>query len=213
MTRRYVLSFPKNGYAHHKPAPQKISHNRFATAGVWVFVLVTITSSIIQFTLRFGGMLPAPLVWATEFLGPTRITNTYGPFATITRKRIEIIIEGSDDGVTWKEYSFKYKPGDIFRRPPVNIPLQPRLDWQLWFAALSTAQDNPWFMRLMQRLLQNSPPVIGLLESNPFPDHPPRYVRAESYEYDFTTPEERKATGAWWSRHLQGFYFMPVSLQ
>jgi len=73
------------------------------------------------------------------------LVGTYGPFAVITYPRNEIIIEGSDDGETWKEYEFKYKPGNIYRRPPWNIPHQPRLDWQMWFAALSTPNDNPWF--------------------------------------------------------------------
>jgi predicted DCC family thiol-disulfide oxidoreductase YuxK len=205
--------FTKKWIPAFTPLLKKIKHNKFATGIVWIFVIVTVSSSIVQFTLRFGGSVPKPLIYGTEIIAPLRFVNTYGPFATITRKRIEIIVEGSDDGVTWKEYAFKYKPGDIYRRPLWNIPLQPRLDWQLWFAALSSAQDNPWFSRLMQRLLQNSAPVLDLLQSNPFPDHPPRYVRAEAYEYNFTTSDERKQTGAWWTRNLEGFYFPPASLK
>jgi len=96
----------------------------------------------------------------------------------MTTARPEIIIEGSDDGVHWREYTFKYKPGDV-RRPPLwNIAHQPRLDWQMWFAALGRASQNPWFLRFLQRLLENSPEVTALLGSNPFPDKPPLYVRA-----------------------------------
>jgi hypothetical protein len=130
----------------------------------------------------------------------------------MTTERMEIIIDGSNDGVNWIEYPFKYKPGDVNRRPLWNIPWQPRLDWQMWFAALSPPASNPWFTRLMQRLLENSPDVIALLESNPFPTPPPLYVRAEFYEYNFTSSEEREKTGAWWRRNLMGFYFPATRL-
>ena len=125
-------------------------------------------------------------------VAPFRVVNLYGPFAVITTKRMEIIIEGSNDGTNWSEYSFKYKPGDLNRRPLWNIPLQPRLDWQMWFAALGTIDNNSWFLRVLQRILENSPPVMALLENNPFPEAPPLFVRALFFEYNFTTPEEKK---------------------
>ena len=124
----------------------------------------------------------------------------------------EIIVEGSDDAVNWREYGFKYKPGDVMRRPLWNFPHQPRLDWQMWFAALGTAQDNPWFSMFLQRLLENSPDVTALLGNNPFPGKPPVYVRALLYEYRYTTPEEKAATGAWWVRQPQGIYYPATSL-
>ena len=130
----------------------------------------------------------------------------------MTTTRPEIIIEGSNDGVNWREYAFKYKPGDVMRRPRWNLPHQPRLDWQMWFAALGSATDNPWISIFLQRLLQGSPQVIALLGSNPFPDKPPRFVRAVVYDYRFTSPEEKKATGAWWVRQPEGVYYPAIDL-
>lgn len=181
----------------------------------WVasgFVILTVPLSILEFDLRFGGNPPAPLVWVYNAVAPLRLVNLYGPFAVITKERMEIIIEGSSDGVDWKEYTFKYKPGDVNRRLLWNIPFQPRLDWQMWFAALGSPEDNPWFFRFMQRLLENSPEVIALLDGNPFPDYPPLYVRAQFYEYVFTSSEEKEKTGAWWGRRLVRLYLPEVHL-
>jgi hypothetical protein len=98
-------------------------------------------------------------------------------------------------------------------RPPLwNIPHQPRLDWQMWFAALGGAAENPWFQSLMLRLLESSPPVLALLDSNPFPDRPPKFVRAKLYDYRFADQSMHAATGQWWVRRLQGCYFPQVSL-
>jgi len=142
-----------------------------------------------------------------------RTVNSYGLFAVMTTKRNEIIIEGSNDGTNWLAYEFKYKPGDLNRRPAFVAPFQPRLDWQMWFAALGDVRQNPWFVNLCERLLQGSPGVRTLLENNPFPDKPPRYIRAEFYEYRFTTPAERQATGAWWHREPAGEYLPAISLR
>jgi hypothetical protein len=109
------------------------------------------------------------------------------------------VVEGSDDGITWRAYEFRYKPGDVLRRPSQVAPHQPRLDWQMWFAALGDVRDNPWFVRFCLRLLEGSPSVLALLDRNPFPDAPPRYLRARLYDYRFSTPAERRETGAWWS--------------
>ena len=130
----------------------------------------------------------------------------------MTTERREIIVEGSNDGVNWLPYEFKYKPGDVNRRPAFVAPHQPRLDWQMWFAALGDYRQNPWFMDFCERLLQGSPEVLALLEKNPFPDHPPRYIRAELYDYHFTDLAERRATGAWWKREFIGEYLPPISL-
>ena len=162
-----------------------------------------------------GGQQPnLPLWrWILGEIAPLRIVNTYGLFAVMTTTRPEIIVEGSDDGVQWREYGFKYKPGDVMRRPRWNAPHQPRLDWQMWFAALGTASENPWFSRFLQRLLENSPEVTALLGSNPFPRKPPRYVRALLYDYRYSTPEEKKATGAWWVRQPEGIYYPAITLR
>jgi hypothetical protein len=131
----------------------------------------------------------------------------------MTTTREEIVVEGSDDGVTWLAYEFPYKPGDVARRPAFVAPHQPRLDWQMWFAALSDSRRQVWFQSFLARLLQGSPEVLALLEKNPFPDHPPRYVRALLYDYHFTDRATRAATGDWWTRTPVGEYASPVSLR
>ena len=124
----------------------------------------------------------------------------------MTTVRHEIIIEGSNDEEHWQEYVFKYKPGNLRKRPEWIIPHQPRLDWQMWFAALSKPERQPWFRNLLVRLLQGSPPVLDLFEHNPFPEQPPEYIRALFYEYRFAEPENRKHAGDWWQRELVGIY-------
>jgi hypothetical protein len=146
-------------------------------------------------------------------IAPFEIVNTYGLFAVMTTSRSEIVIEGSMDGVTWLPYEFKYKAGDLKRRPPWVAPHQPRLDWQMWFAALGTYETDPWILRFLERLLAGSPQVLGLLGRNPFPDTPPHYIRAQVYHYRFTTPEEHKATGEWWHREWKVSYVPEVSLR
>ena len=108
--------------------------------------------------------------------------------------------------MTWLPYEFRWKPGDVRRRPRFAGPHMPRLDWQMWFAALGDYRENPWFLHLLVRLLDGSPDVLALLERNPFPDHPPRFVRAVLYEYHFTDAATRSATGAWWRRERLGLY-------
>jgi hypothetical protein len=139
--------------------------------------------------------------------------NGYGLFRVMTKSRPEIVIEGSTDGNEWLPYEFKWKPGALDRVPGWVAPHQPRLDWQMWFAALGDYRQNPWFVSLLERLLRNTPEVTRLLERNPFPANPPRYVRARLYEYRFTTLEERRTTGAWWKRDDNGEYLPAISLE
>jgi predicted DCC family thiol-disulfide oxidoreductase YuxK len=145
-------------------------------------------------------------------IAPFRTINDYGLFMVMTTERHEIIVQGSNDGAHWSDYEFKYKPGDLNKRPGFVAPFQPRLDWQMWFAALGNIDQNPWFQNFCFRLLQDSPEVTALLQKNPFPDKPPRYIRAELYNYQFTNFAERRATGAWWKREPIGEYLPPVSL-
>jgi hypothetical protein len=154
----------------------------------------------------------APFGWVAEQLAPFRSVNNYGLFAVMTTQRNEIVVEGSDDGTHWLAYEFKYKPGDLNRRPAFVAPFQPRLDWQMWFAALGSPGQNPWFENFCERLLRGSPDVLALLAKNPFPGHPPRQLRAEFYNYRLTSFAERRATGAWWRRTFTGDYLPPVSL-
>jgi hypothetical protein len=148
---------------------------------------------------------------------PLHIVNTYGAFGSVTRERYEIAIEGTtdeqvDEKTAWREYQFKGKPGDPARRPTQVAPYHLRLDWLMWFAAMGSAQDEPWFSGLMLRLLEGDRETIGLLAGNPFPDRPPRWIRARMYRYTFTTRDERRTTGRWWNRTLAGDYFPAVRL-
>ena len=182
---------------------------RVAT-GVAVVVMILSLSHLFE---TFGRRLPNFLNTAVRYTAPLQIVNTYGLFAVMTTQRIEIVLEGSADGTTWQPYEFKYKPGDLNRAPGWVAPYQPRLDWQMWFAALSDYQMNPWFVNLVLQLLNGSPDVAGLLGTNPFPDHPPRFIRATAYEYTFTDWETRRRTGAWWKRERRGLYLPPVGLR
>ncbi|HET9856483.1 MAG TPA: lipase maturation factor family protein, partial [Chthoniobacterales bacterium] len=142
-----------------------------------------------------------------------RIVNGYGLFRVMTKDRREIVIEGSADGIDWKPYEFKWKPGDVMRAPGWCAPHQPRLDWQMWFAALGSYQQNSWFVKTVISLLHGKPKVVALFERNPFPQSPPRYVRATFYRYRFTTAQEHRETGAWWKRQELGEYLPSVSLE
>jgi predicted DCC family thiol-disulfide oxidoreductase YuxK len=148
----------------------------------------------------------------TRAAAPFSIVNPYGLFAVMTTTRPEIIIEGSSDGQVWREYVFRYKPGPLDRPAKWNIPHQPRLDWQMWFAALGSVRDSPWIISLMERLLEGSPPVLGLLDSNPFTGGPPKFVRARLFDYGFADIHTRALTGQWWIRGEDGLYFPKVSL-
>ncbi|MFN2621786.1 MAG: lipase maturation factor family protein [Chthoniobacterales bacterium] len=156
---------------------------------------------------------PRPIATVAGYLESFHVVNGYGLFRVMTKTRPEIIIEGSADGNEWRPYEFRWKPGDVNRVPPWVAPHQPRLDWQMWFAALGTYRHNPWFVSLLERLLRNAPDVTRLLARNPFPDAPPQYVRAKLFQYHFASTEEHRATGAWWKREERGEYLAPVSLE
>jgi len=133
-------------------------------------------------------------------ISPFHIINRYGIFAVMTTKRYEVVIEGSEDGEEWKEYLFKWKPSELSRRPRRVSPYQPRLDWQIWFLPFTIFRHEPWVKNFLYRLLEGSPDVLKLIRENPFPDHPPKFIRAQMYDYEFTTWEERRETGNWWKR-------------
>ena len=144
--------------------------------GTWGLLLVF--CSLVEMDVRFGGSPPAVAGQIDQLIEPLRMVSSYGLFAVMTTQRQEIVIEGSSDGVEWREYAFRYKPGDVARRPPWNIPHQPRLDWQMWFAALDDPRRLGWFSRFLEKLLKNEPAVTALLEKNPFAQAPPQYIRA-----------------------------------
>lgn len=181
-------------------------------------IVVLLLTMPVNALLFFNAVLPeAPWPFAMtayySILEPFRIVNGYGLFRVMTKDRPEIIIEGSNDGIDWRPYVFKWKPGPLNRAPAFVEPHQPRLDWQMWFAALGDVQQNQWFYGLMQRLLENSPEVTRLLGNNPFPEKPPRYLRAELYRYRFSTLAEYRASGVWWSRQDLREYFPMASLR
>jgi hypothetical protein len=157
--------------------------------------------------------LPWPVAGLLRLISPLRTINSYGLFAVMTTRRPEIVIEGSDDGGTWLAYEFKWKPGDLTRRPAFVAPHQPRLDWQMWFAALGDCRGNPWLVNFLGRLLEGAPEALALLEKNPFPGRPPSRIRAVLYEYSFTDLATRRATGEWWRRERKGLYCPELSLR
>lgn len=176
-----------------------------------VIAIISIFQVASLFGAHAGLWKPAAMLEAE--LAPFRTVNGYGLFAVMTTNRQEIVVQGSNDGTNWLSYQFKYKPGDVKRRPVFIEPFQPRLDWQMWFAALSNYRQNPWFVHFCERLLQGSPDVLALLKKNPFPNKPPRYIRAELYDYQFTNCAERRKTGAWWKRKLVGQYLPVMSFK
>ena len=148
---------------------------------------------------------------------PFHLINTYGAFGSIGRTRREVVIEGTDEPAitertVWKEYEFKGKPGAVRRLPRQWAPYHLRLDWLMWFAAISPHYADSWLQPFMLRLLQNDAATLRLLRDNPFPDDPPRYVRAQLYRYRFTTAAELRRDHAWWHRTLEGEYAAPMSL-
>jgi hypothetical protein len=147
--------------------------------------------------------LPTTPVSALE---PFRIANRYGLFAVMTRGRYEIEFQGSEDGQTWLIYPFRFKPQDPGKPPGIYAPYQPRFDWNLWFASLSSWRQEPIVPRTEQSLLRGDNDVLLLFAGNPFPHGPPRQVRAVIWQYWFTSPEEKRSQGLWWRRQQLGLY-------
>ncbi len=196
-------------------APSTLSrrpHSRLARWAMGLLAALLVIMGLAQIVGALRGEVPEPLGAVMDFLSPFRLVNRYGLFAVMTTTRPEIIVEGSNDGQNWQAYEFRYKAGDVHRPPLWVAPLQPRLDWQMWFAALGSYQQNPWFSSFLLRLLQGSPDVLQLLDKNPVPDHPPRYIRATVYDYSFTDPATLSSTGTWWRREAIGPYVPPITL-
>ena len=196
------------------PCPSPLDLRKWPVQITVPLACIAVATALIQFSGMFRVPMPwpRPMLAVYAWLAPFRTFNSYGLFAVMTTSRPEIIIEGSNDGVAWLPYEFKYKPGDVKRRPGFVAPHQPRLDWQMWFAALGDYRHNPWLVNFCQRLLEGSGPVLRLLEHNPFPHAPPRYMRAVVYDYHFTDFATRRQTGAWWRRQERGPYLPPLSL-
>jgi hypothetical protein len=183
------------------------------TAAVLLLTLAVVILS--SFPLR---NLLSPRQAMNASFDPFRLVNTYGAFGSVSRQRDEVIVEGTDataleHDTTWREYEFKGKPGDVRRMPPQFAPYHLRLDWLMWFLPLSSRYGERWFVPFLIRLLEGDRQTLALLRANPFPDRPPRFVRALLYRYRFSTWQERRETGAWWVRTLIGEYMPPVTLR
>jgi Lipase maturation factor len=174
----------------------------------WI-VTVIIALLSIQPTLN---ILSPQQIMNTSF-DPLDLVNTYGAFGTVGRERLNVVFEGTmnnvpDDKADWKPYRYKGLPVALEERPPQIAPYQLRLDWQMWFAAMASPEDYPWTLNLVSKLLHNDPGTTSLFAENPFPDKPPRYIRAILYRYAFVKAGHPK--GLWWSRQLEGEPWLPA---
>jgi hypothetical protein len=195
------------------PQPRILLYFGSVTKAMVVLVILIVSSMLLVSMFRVRIPWPRPLIAVYSAVSPFRSINNYGLFAVMTTTRPEIIVEGSNDGQNWNAYEFKWKPGRLDRRPGFVEPHQPRLDWQMWFAALGEYQQNLWFINFCFRLLQGSPDVTSLLETNPFPNAPPRYIRASVCDYKFTSNRDRTREGKWWRREYQRPYCPTLTLR
>jgi len=154
----------------------------------------------------FDRGVPRAIFTAIEPFGSV---NGYGLFRVMTTQRPEIVIEVSADGAAWKEWEFRWKPGDVKRRPAFVEPHMPRLDWQMWFAALDPFSAQDWLLAMATRLAAGEPAVTRLLGPSPLPARP-QYVRLSYYQYHFTSSAERAQTGAWWKREFVQYLSEPI---
>lgn len=199
----------------HATALPVRSRSRLRVTTVTVLAALFLLLGVHQLTLTLLERSPRilrPTEILDEWWSPFRSTNTYGLFASMTLSRPEIEVQGSDDGEVWKTYAFRFKPGDLDRAPRWTAPHQPRLDWQMWFAALGDVRSsrNQWFLAFLVRLLEGNEEVLALLETNPFPDQPPRFVRAIVADYRFT--DWGSGDPNWWRKGEPRVYCPPVEL-
>jgi predicted DCC family thiol-disulfide oxidoreductase YuxK len=196
------------------PAPPASRH-------VWVRAAVPVAAWIILFcgaarmpyAFSATWSLPTPVGYVLRAFDPLRIGQNYGLFAVMTENRPEIILQGSMDGRKWETYGFAWKPGDVSRRPKFVAPHQPRLDWQLWFAAKGDVRASPWFIRMAHQILKGEEDVLDLLGHDPFDGKAPRYVRAVVYEYEFGTIGDRWKRGRWWKQGVAEPFLPMASLE
>ena len=186
-----------------RKAPHPLAAFKLALASVMLIWIAYATT--VQMVWLLFPHLPLPIS-PVAALEPFRIANRYGLFAVMTRGRYEIEFQGSNDGQNWTPYPFRYKPQDLNQAPRIYAPYQPRFDWNLWFASLGDWRENLIVPSTEERLLAGAPNVLALFAGNPFPDAPPKQVRAVLWQYWFTTLAEKRATGAWWRHELLGLY-------
>jgi predicted DCC family thiol-disulfide oxidoreductase YuxK len=210
------LLTPMNSDAERKPEPcfpkdfqKRTALPRVAIViGAMAFFLLSVETLPLRSIPR-----PALLSGVLEAIAPLHLVNCYGLFAVMTKQRNEIIFEGSDDGLVWRSYNFRFKLGNPRQIPPMIPLLMPRLDWQMWFAALGPVESSPWLGGFVLRLLQGEPAVLHLLGENPFSGNPPRYLRARLEEARCSTPLELFRQGLWWEMKSDGEYFPRLELR
>ena len=191
----------------------------FAATPAWfTAAVIALTLLVVVLSAAPVRNLLSPRQAMNASFDPFRLVNTYGAFGSVSRVRDEVVIEGTDAetlhaGTTWREYEFKGKPGDTRRLPGQYAPYHLRLDWLMWFLPLSSRYGERWFVPFLVKLLEGDRATLALLRGNPFPDEPPRFVRALLYRYRFTTWRERRETGAWWARSLIGEFVQPIRLR
>jgi len=186
---------------------------RWSRRALPALVAAYVALSLVPLAGAFRAMprVMEPLAWIYGHVASFRSINGYGLFAAMTTERSEIRLQGSMDGVTWKDYAFRFKPGPLNRPLPFAGPYMPRLDWQMWFAAMQDADATSWMGPFVLRLLEARPEVLALMERDPFEGKPPRYVRGELDAYRFTTFAERRTTRNWWRFEPRGIYFPAIS--
>ncbi|MDT0347126.1 lipase maturation factor family protein [Streptomyces litchfieldiae] len=202
--------------ARHLPLPDPPADQ--PDAPTWFAALLLAAAALVAFLSRrpVANLLSSAQEMNRPYNG-FHLANTYGAFGSVTRHRYEVVLEGTnapspDGAARWREYEFHGKPGDVRRLPRQFAPFHLRLDWLMWFAALSPYAPSPWLHALVQRLLAGDRTILRLLRVNPFPDHPPTHIRARLYSYRFTTWRELRTTGAWWHRTPEGDHLPPRSL-
>ncbi|MCR8940851.1 lipase maturation factor family protein [Streptomyces sp. OUCMDZ-4982] len=179
-------------------------------------VVIAVTALVVVLSYRPARNLLSRRQVMNRSFDPLHLVNTYGAFGSISRMRLEVVVEGTadrvpDENADWREYGFRGKPGDLRRLPRLFAPYHLRLDWMMWFAALSPAYARSWFGPFTERLLRGDRDTLRLLARNPFPDGPPAHIRARVFHYRFTDPHELRATGRWWDRTYVREFLRPVS--
>ena len=219
--RLSILAAPSSQSTDEPPAKMAGARDLWQNVRCWLAPLRVSVAAVLlvwifySTTVQMIWMItPAPLPTSPiALLDPFRIANRYGLFAVMTRSRYEIEFQGSNDGQTWTAYPFRHKPQELDKPPRIYAPYQPRLDWNLWFASLGEWRDNPMVLRAERRLLSNDHDVLALFAANPFPQGPPRQVRAVLWQYWFTSMEEKRQHGLWWRRELLGLYAPAIQLE
>ena len=216
-----VLTSPSSPSIDQVPASRGASLDRWQKNCFWLAPLRVAITAVLLLWIFYA--TTAQMVWMimsaplptspVALLDPFRIANRYGLFAVMTRGRYEIEFQGSNDGQTWIAYPFRHKPQELNKPPRIYAPYQPRLDWNLWFASLGEWRDNPLVLRTQRRLLSSDPDALALFAANPFPQAPPRQVRAVLWQYWFTSMAEKREHGLWWRRELLGLYAPAIRLE